>query len=123
VRVERDNELGRRQAGPDTEVDCVPSHHPPEKQVEPFARAAGGGTGKEIGHPTPAGPVAVDLIEVERARPSRELVQRRTDIRRGGLVAVDEEPLNRPRFRDYPPQDPEQRDQVHAADPAVHEWA
>jgi len=123
VRVERDHQRGRGQPGPDTEVDRIPAYHPPEKQIETLARAAGGGAGKEIGHPTPAVTVAIDLIEVDRARPRREPIQRRSDIRGGGCVAVEKKPLDRPCLRDHPTQDPQQRDQVHAANPAVHEWA
>jgi len=120
--VERDDQLGRRQSGPDTEIDRVPSHHPPEKQIKTLARAAGVRAGKEIGRPPAAVAVAIDRIEVDRPRPIREPVQRRPDIRVGGRVAVEKESLDRPRLRDHPSQDPEQRNQIYPTDPTVHEW-
>jgi hypothetical protein len=120
--VERDDQLGGRQPSPDTEVDRVPSHHPTEKQIETLARAAGVRTGKEIGHPPAAVVVAINRIEVDRQRPIREPIQRRPNVRLGGRVAVEKKSLDRPRLRDHPSQDPEQRDQVHPTDPTVHEW-
>jgi|TARA_B100002003_G_scaffold247807_1_gene280129 hypothetical protein len=38
-------------------------------------------------------------------------------------VAVEKEPLDRPRLGDHPTQDPEKRDQIHAPNPTVPERA
>jgi hypothetical protein len=40
VRVERDDERGGRDAGPDAEIQLVAPDHPSEKEVQPLAGAS-----------------------------------------------------------------------------------
>ena len=50
VRVERHDQLCRRDRRPDAEIHLVAPHHPAEEQVQPLARAAGRRARKEIAH-------------------------------------------------------------------------
>jgi len=97
------------------------AHHPAEKQIQPLARAAGGGARKEIADARPLRDAAVRGLHVERERALREAVDRRTEIGRGRIVAIDEEALDRSAAVDHLPHDPQQRGDVGAARPAVHD--
>src|SRR5438067_9061901 len=48
VRVERHDELCRRHAPPDAEIQRVPAHHPTQEQIQPLASRPGGRARKEI---------------------------------------------------------------------------
>ncbi len=48
VRVERHDQLRRRHARPDAEIERVAAHHPAQKQVQPLARRPGRRARKEV---------------------------------------------------------------------------
>jgi len=58
---------------------------------------------------------------VQRQRARGEAVERRGNIRRRWIVTQKKESLDRSRAIDHLPDDPEQRDQIGAANPPVHE--
>ena len=59
VRVERHDELRRRHARPDAEVERVAPHHPAQKQIQPLAGAAGRRARKEVADAGPPRHAAV----------------------------------------------------------------
>ncbi len=123
VRIEWNNQLGGRHARPDAEVDLVRPHHPAQVEVQAFARAPRGRTGKEVAHAGPARHPSVGAADVERQGASREAVERGADIFMLVRQAFDEELLDASVAIEHLAQNPEQRDQVNAARPPVHHRA
>ena len=122
VRIERHDEARGRHAGPDAEIERILPHHPPHEQVQPLAGAAGRRAREEIADERSGRHAAVGRAQVERHRPLREAIERVPHIV-AAWVAFDEEPLQRTVRREYLMHQPEQRDDVRASNPAVHELA
>jgi len=72
VRVERHDELAGRHARPHAEVERVVANHPPQKQVEPLARAALRRLRKEVADAWPLRHTAVRGFQIERITPIEE---------------------------------------------------
>lgn len=123
VRIERNDQLGGRHARPDAEIDLVRPHHPAQVQVQALARAPRGRTGKEVAHPGALRYTSVGASNVERQGASREAVERGADIFMLVRQAFDKELLEASVTIEHLAQNPEQRDQVNAARPAVHHRA
>ena len=122
VRVERHDEPGRGHARPHAEIQRVAAHHPPQEQIEPLAGAAGRRAREEIAHAV-ALPLERTVCRghVQLERSNRKAVERVRDVGGGWVVAFEEEPLDRARTVDHLLDDPQQRDDVRSANPAVHE--
>ena len=115
----------RRRQRP-TRITCVSSGttscagETAQKQVEPFTRAAGRGTGKKVAD---AGAFwhapAVCRRQIKRQRPPRKAVESRADVFSGPIVAFDEESFDRLRLVGHLLQQPQQRHDVGTSNPAV----
>jgi hypothetical protein len=127
VRVERHDQLRRRHARPDAEVERVLPHHPAHEEIEPLAPAAGRRPRKKVADAWTRrhAPVRRSEIECEGAR--RKTVERQFDVRGGWIVAFEKEALDRSAAVDHLPQHPKERHQVAIPRPAVDEagkgWA
>lgn len=120
MRVERDDQLRLRHPRPDTEIDSVAAHHPAQEQIEPLAGTASRRTGKEVTDACALRHAPVRALDVEGEGARREAVESGPDIRIGSGQSFGEERLNGLVAFEHLPKNPEQRDQVDAAGPAVH---
>ena len=119
--VERNDEPGRGHQCPRSEVDGVAPDHPPQKEIQPLAGAPLRGTREEITDAWTLWNAAVCGRQVGLQRAHRERLESQPDVRCGQVIARHEEPLDGPRFPQYPLQDEQQRDDVASPDPAMHE--
>ena len=120
--VERHHQARRRQLRPHRHVDGVLAHHPAQEQVEPLAGAARRRPRKEVGHAGAGGTAAsVGRRQIGGEGAGREGVERGVHVGRRRIVAGHEEPFNRAVLAQHALQDDEQRHQIAATDPAVHE--
>jgi len=125
VRVERDDQLRRRHARPDAEIERVAPDHPPEEQIQALAAAARRRPREEVAdagtsfrRPRRA---AVHRFHVERQGARRKAVERPFHIVGVGIVPLEEESFDRAGAFDHLLHHPEQRGEVGAARPSVHE--
>ena len=103
-------------------IDGVPPHHPAQEQVQPLARAAAGRPREEVAVAGTVGDgAAIGGSDVDGAGAGGERVERRSDVGRGRIVAGDEGALDRSVLAQHRLQHQQQRDEVGAADPAVHD--
>ena len=121
VRIERNDEPRRGHTCPRSEVNRIAPDHPAQEQIQPLAGTARGRAGEEIADPWSLRNSAVCDPQIRLQRAGRERVERGTDVGRGGIIAGDEEPLNRPRFAQHPLQDQQQRDEIASTNPAMDE--
>jgi len=135
VGVERHDQPGGGQARPDAEIQLVATHHPPEKKIEPFAGASRRWAREEVADAKCATYVVsafrrtaalalrrpVRGREIELQGASRKAVERDRDVGRGWIVAFEKKSLDRARPVDHLLQDPQQRDDVRGANPAVYQ--
>ena len=80
VRVERHDQLRRRHARPDAEIERVAPHHPAQEQIQPLAAAARRRPRKEVADARPLRHAAVRGVQIERQRARRKAVERVRDI-------------------------------------------
>ena len=115
VGVERHDELGRRHARPDAEIERVAAHHPAQEQVQPLARAARPTAAERSSRRRAARHAPVGRPQIERQRTRREAVERRARRpRRAGRRPRGRTPSIDPARVDHLLQDPQQRDEVGA---------
>jgi len=119
VRVERHDQFRRRDARPHPEIERVAAHHPSKEKIQPLAAGPCRGTGEEIADAGPLRHAAVRLAEIERERAPREAVERAADILRRPVVLSEKEVFDRSALIDHLPDDPQQRDDVGTARPAM----
>jgi len=91
VSIERDDQLRRRHARPDAEIERVAAHHPPEKQVEPLAARSGRRTRKEVADTRPLRHAPVRGLQIELQCSRREAVERARDVLARRLVPLEKE--------------------------------
>ena len=99
VRVERHDQRRRRHARPDAEIERVAPHHPAQEQVQPLAGAAGRRPREEVADARRA-PERAGRRRAVRSSASarlRKAVERRADVARRRVVALEKEPLDRSR--------------------------
>jgi hypothetical protein len=123
VRVERHDQLRRRDPRPRPEIHGVTAHHPAQEQVEALAAAPGGRTREEVAHARPLRHAPVRRAKIELQRAARKAVERRADVRRVAVVPFEEELFDRACPIEHLPQDPEERDEIAPARPPVHHAA
>jgi hypothetical protein len=123
VRVERHDQLARRHTRPDAQIDLIPPDHPAEEQIEPLARAAGRGTRKEVTHSRPGRYATIRAPDIERQGARRERIERGADVLRVVPQTLDEERLQRSGGVHDLAENPEERDQIRSAGPAMHHRA
>src|SRR5262249_47549372 len=87
------------------------------------ARAPRRGPGKEVTYARALRAAAVRPLEVQRKRARRKAVERGADILVGGVHSLQEKAFDRSGSLEHLPQDPEERDQVFAANPSVDHLA
>ena len=79
---------------PHAEIDRIGSRHPPQEQVQPLARAAGGRSRKKARHSWADWHAAVGCADIYRKRTCREGLEGGTNVRRSGIVTRHEEPFD-----------------------------
>jgi len=121
VRVERHDELRRRNARPEAEIERIVAHHPAQKQIQPLASGSRRRAGEEVTDAGPPGHPAVRRFQVERERARRETVERRFEIVRRRIVRVGEEAFDRSRAIDHLRHQPDECGQIRTARPAMHD--
>jgi len=114
------NQLGGWNARPHTEVELIASHHPSKKQIQAFACAARRGPGEEVADARPSGQSAVRRPQIERQRARRETVERGPDVVRRLVEAVRKEGFDRARPIEHLLHQPDERDDVRFANPAMN---
>jgi len=123
MRVERHDEFRRRHARPHTQVQCVVTNHPAQEQIQPLATGTCGRPRKEVADAGTLRHAAIGVSQIQRQRARREVVERAFDIVCSGVVAVQEEAFERPGAVDHLPHQPQQRDDVGRARPAMDDAA
>lgn len=106
---------------PRSEVNRIAANHPPQEQIQALARAARRRSWEEITDTGAFGNAAVCGTDIGLEGTSGERFERRADVGRRGIVAIDEEALDRPGLPQHALQDEEQRDEIAPANPAVDE--
>jgi len=121
VRVERHDELRGRDARPDAEIEGIVPHHPAQKQIQPLASGSRRGAREEVADARPPGDSTVRRLQIERERARRKAVERRLEIVSGRVVRFGEEAFDRSRTIDHLLHQPDERDEIGAAGPAMHD--
>jgi len=119
MRVERDNELRRGHAGPDAQVERVVANHPSQEQIQPFAGAPLRRARKKIADARPLRQATVRRPEIERHCACGEAVERRREIGRRRIVALEKEAFDAARAFEHLPEDPQKRHDVAFARPPM----
>jgi hypothetical protein len=119
VRIERHDELGRRDPRPHPQIEPVVADHPAQKQIHPFAAAARGRAGKKITDAWSFRYFSICRTEVERQRARRKAIERTFDVLRRRIVTFEEEPFDRPRAVDHLLHDPQECDQIRPPRPSM----
>ena len=117
--VERNDETRRRYAGPHTKIDAVATHHPAQKQVQPFARASRRWPCEETVSACWPALMPIHPRDIQLPRALAEAVEARADVRGVWRIAVEEELLQRSGGLQHLSEDPENRRQIAAAGPAM----
>src|SRR5207237_9196635 len=123
VRIERHDQLRRRNRPPDAEIHLIAAHHPPQEQVQPLAAAARGRPRKKVADTVAFRPTPVYRAQIQRKRPAREAVEAVADVDGIGSVALEEERLDRSVTIEHLAEHPQQRGDIDPARPAVHHRA
>ena len=121
VRIERNDEPRRGHTCPRSEINRIAPDHPAQKQIQPLAGAARGWARKEITNPGSGRNSAICDAQIGLQGPRRERLERKANVGCRGVVARDEETLDRPRFAEHALQDQQQRHEIASTDPAMYE--
>jgi len=121
VRVERHDQPGGRHAAPHPQIQRIAPHHPAQEEIQPLAARSRRRARKEIADAGPGRHAAVRGLEVERHRPRRKAVERLAHVVGCPLVSGEKESFNRPGAIQHLAQQPQERDDVGLARPAVHD--
>ena len=121
MRIERNDEPRRGHKCPRSEINRIAPDHPAQEQIQPLAGAARGWARKEITNPGSGRNSAICDAQIRLQGPRRERLERQAYVGCRGVVARDEEALDRPRFTEHALQDQQQRHEIASTDPAMYE--
>ena len=121
MRIERNDEPRGGHKCPRSEINRIAPDHPAQEQIQPLAGAARGWARKEITNPRAGRDSAICDAQIRLQGSRRERLERKANVGCRGVVARDEETLDRPRFAKHAPKDQQQRHEIASTDPAMYE--